>query len=141
MSASSRSPRQYVCLALGMLGSALVLVAFMVLPFYSFTLGGQVVGPRTGAELWLQLLLSGPFFLIISLIPGAALLTLCLNMITVFTSLSRLWYRVYVIALISGTAALLFQLLLLRFLASLAMGSVVILTGYGIMWIGWSALR
>jgi hypothetical protein len=141
MSASSLSHRQYICLALGILGSALVLVAFMVLPFYSFTLGGQVVGPRTGAELWLQLLQSGPFFLVISLIPGTALLILCLSMITAFTSLPRLWYRVYLIALISGTAALLFQLLLLRLLASLAMGSVVILIGYGIMWIGWSALR
>jgi hypothetical protein len=76
MSASSRSPRHSVCLALGMLGSALVLVAFLVLPFYSFTLGGQVVGPRTGGEL-----------------------------------------------------------------ASLAMGSVVILIGYALMWMGWNAHR
>lgn len=141
MSVSSRSPLYFVRLAPGMLGSALVLAAFILLPFYSFTLGGQAVGPRTGGEMWLQLLQSGPFFLLVSLIPGAALLTLCLSTIRVFTSLPRLWYRVSVIALISGTAALLLLLLLLRFLASLAMGSVVILIGYAIMWMGWKALR
>jgi hypothetical protein len=124
-----------------MLGSALVLVAFILLPFYSFTLGGHVVGPRTGGEMWLQLLQSGPFFLLVSLIPGVALLTLGLSTIRAFTSLPHLWYRVSVIALISGTTAFLLLLLLLRFLASLAMGSVVILIGYAIMWMGWNALR
>jgi hypothetical protein len=141
MSAASLSSRQRVGLTLSVLGSVQVLVAFFVLPFYSFMLGRQVVGPRTGGELWLQLLLSGPFFLIISLIPGAALLTLCLNTLTVWTALPCRWHRVYVITLISSTAALLFLLLLLRLIAFLAVGSVILLLGYAVMWIGWITLR